>query len=48
MKNLFEKIKKERIPNIDMKYLSMGMSDDYKLAVKEGSNMVRIGRSLFA
>jgi PLP dependent protein len=33
------------IPN--MKYLSLGMSSDYKIALEEGANMVRIGKSLF-
>lgn len=33
--------------NITLKELSMGMSDDYKVAVKEGATMVRIGRKLF-
>ena len=33
--------------NIKMKYLSMGMTDDYELALEEGSNMVRIGRAIF-
>ena len=33
--------------NIDLKYLSMGMSGDYKIALEEGSNMVRIGSSIF-
>ena len=27
----------------DFKYLSMGMSNDYKIAINEGSNMIRIG-----
>lgn len=34
-------------PNIQMKYLSMGMSSDYKIAIEEGSNMVRVGSALF-
>ena len=33
--------------NPDFKVLSMGMSGDYKLAIEEGSNIVRIGSSLF-
>ena len=33
--------------NITLKELSMGMSDDYKVAVKEGATMIRIGRKLF-
>jgi hypothetical protein len=34
-------------PRLEMKYLSMGMTDDYELAIEEGSNMVRIGRAIF-
>lgn len=30
-----------------MKYLSMGMSDDYKIALQEGANMIRVGRKIF-
>lgn len=33
--------------NIEMKFLSMGMSDDYPLALEEGANMLRIGRDIF-
>ncbi len=32
---------------VQMKNLSMGMTDDYKIALEEGSNMVRIGRAIF-
>lgn len=46
-KELFEKIKKSDIPNVEMKYLSMGMTDSYKVAIEEGANMVRIGTSIF-
>ncbi len=34
--------------NVQMKYLSMGMTNDYKVALEEGSNMLRIGRAIFA
>lgn len=34
-------------PNIEMAYLSMGMSSDYKIAIEEGSNMLRVGSALF-
>ena len=37
----------EKSFNITLKELSMGMSDDYKVAAKEGATMVRIGRKLF-
>ena len=33
--------------NIAMKYLSMGMSSDFKIALEEGANMIRIGRAIF-
>lgn len=39
--------KKRDNSNIEMKYLSMGMSADYAQAIEEGSNMVRIGSSLY-
>ena len=32
---------------VQMKYLSMGMSGDYEIAIEEGSNMVRIGSAIF-
>ena len=47
MNNLFVDIKGKKIDNISMDFLSMGMSSDYYEAILEGSNMVRIGTSLF-
>lgn len=48
LKNLFDELKKHSLPsNIDMRELSMGMSGDYKLAIVQGSTMVRIGSSIF-
>ena len=46
-KELFEKIKDMGIDGVEMKYLSMGMSDSYRVAIEEGANMVRIGTLLF-
>jgi len=46
-KEIFERIKKLRLPNVDMKYLSMGMTNSYRVAIEEGSNMVRIGSAIF-
>ena len=43
-KNVFEKMKSM---NKDIEYLSMGMSNDYELALSYGSNMIRIGTSIF-
>jgi len=34
-------------PRLEMKYLSMGMTDDYKIALEEGANMLRLGRAVF-
>lgn len=47
LRKLSEEIKKLNLPNILMKYLSMGMTDDFGVAIREGSNMVRIGRGIF-
>jgi len=47
LKNLFDEIKSYGIPNADMKYLSMGMTSDYDIAIEEGSNMLRIGSAIF-
>ncbi|MBU0616072.1 MAG: YggS family pyridoxal phosphate-dependent enzyme [Nanoarchaeota archaeon] len=46
-KDLFDKIKNLKIPNVDMEILSMGMSDSYKVAAQEGANLVRIGTGIF-
>lgn len=47
LRNLFSVCKTLKNKNIEMKHLSMGMSDDFEMAVEEGSNMVRLGRVLF-
>ncbi|NSJ92292.1 YggS family pyridoxal phosphate-dependent enzyme [Coprococcus sp. MSK.21.13] len=47
MKQIFDDLKSRSFKNIEMKYLSMGMSGDYGIAVEEGSNMVRIGQGIF-
>ncbi|MCG2778928.1 MAG: YggS family pyridoxal phosphate-dependent enzyme [Desulfobacterales bacterium] len=46
-KKLFEEIREMGLPGIEMKYLSMGMSNAYKVALEEGANVVRIGTKLF-
>jgi len=46
-KALFQKLKEMNLPNVEMKYLSMGMSNSYKVALDEGANMVRIGTKIF-
>lgn len=47
LKNQFDKYSQSSIINYQFSILSMGMSADYKMAVEEGSNMVRIGSLLF-
>ncbi len=47
MRNLFVDISGKKIDNISMKYLSMGMSDDFEEAILCGANIVRIGTRLF-
>ncbi len=44
---LFKEYKKEKHPRLDFKYLSMGMSHDYIVAIEEGANMVRVGSAIF-
>ena len=46
-KKLFEKIKGMSMPRVEMKYLSMGMSNSYRVALQEGANLVRIGSKIF-
>lgn len=47
VKEIFDYIRGLEIPNIEMRYLSMGMSDSYRIAIEEGANIVRIGTKLF-
>jgi len=44
---LFKKIKEKNLHNVEMKYLSMGMTDTWKIAVEEGANLIRIGTGIF-
>ena len=45
--DLFEAMKERNHPRLDLKWLSMGMSNDYMVAIEEGSNLVRIGTAIF-
>ena len=47
MYTLFSEMKEKKLSHVEMKYLSMGMSGDYRIAVEEGANMVRIGSAIF-
>ena len=44
MRELYDKLKNQGLP---FTYLSMGMSEDYKIAIAHGSNMIRLGTALF-
>ncbi len=46
-RRLFDEIKEEVISNVEMRFLSMGMTNSYRVAVEEGSNMIRIGTLIF-
>lgn len=47
MRKLFIDISDKNKDNINMKYLSMGMTNDYQVAIEQGSNMIRIGTGIF-
>ena len=47
LKGLFEEAKNLNLGTGQMKYLSMGMTNDYTVAIEEGSNMVRVGTGIF-
>lgn len=44
---IYVDISQKNIHNISMTYLSLGMSDDYAIAIEEGANLVRVGTALF-
>ena len=46
-KRIFEKIRALSLPNVNLKTLSMGMSNAYKVAIEEESNMIRLGTLIF-
>jgi pyridoxal phosphate enzyme (YggS family) len=46
-REVFENLTKMNIPDVEMRYLSMGMSNSYKVALEEGANLVRIGTKIF-
>lgn len=46
-RSVFDRIKKPGLPNAEMRYLSMGMTDSYKIALEEGANIIRIGSKIF-
>jgi len=46
-KSAFDRLKEMKIKNIEMRYLSMGMSNSYPIALEEGANIIRIGTKIF-
>jgi hypothetical protein len=46
-KEAFDRLAEENLPNVEMRYLSMGMSNSYQVAIEEGANMIRLGTVLF-
>lgn len=47
MKEIFDDLKTCSYDNVSMEYLSMGMTNDYLVAIEEGANMVRVGTGIF-
>ena len=47
LRKLAENVKKMDLPGVDMRHLSMGMSNDYIVAIEEGATLVRIGSAIF-
>ncbi len=47
VKEIFDRYVGDESGRTDFRYLSMGMTDDYPVAIQEGANMVRIGRAIF-
>ncbi len=47
LRELRDRVREERIGNIRMDELSMGMTGDYRVAVEEGATIVRVGRGIF-
>lgn len=47
MKEIFDALKERTLNNVEMKYLSMGMTGDFEVAIEEGANMIRVGTGIF-
>jgi pyridoxal phosphate enzyme (YggS family) len=47
LKALADSLRAFKFPNVDLKYLSMGMTNDFSVAIEEGSDIIRIGRGIF-
>lgn len=47
LRELKESIQRQNFPNVSMDYLSMGMTNDFVVAIEEGANMIRVGRAIY-
>lgn len=47
LKKIFDNLSNLSYNNIEMEYLSMGMTHDYKIALEEGANIIRVGSKIF-
>jgi len=47
LKSLKDRISARGYPKVELKYLSMGMSDDFEMAIEEGANMIRVGQAIY-
>ena len=47
VKEQYDRFSKIEHENLDFKYLSMGMSHDFEVAIEEGSNLIRVGTAIF-
>lgn len=46
-RKLFERVKSLNLPGVEMKHLSMGMTNSYRVAIEERANIIRIGTKIF-
>ena len=47
LKQLSVDIKSKNIDNVSMNILSMGMTNDYEIAIEEGATLIRVGTGIF-
>lgn len=47
LRQLREKIIAQQFPNVEMNTLSMGMTNDFEVAIEEGANLIRVGTAIF-
>lgn len=47
VRELYDKYSKEKNERMDFEFLSMGMTNDFQVAIEEGSNLIRVGTAIF-